>query len=158
MSEQSFTASFTVPQTPAEAFAGVTNPRGWWSEEIVGGTSKVGDEFTYAYGEAHRCTMKLTEVVPDQKVVWHVLENYFGGADGLVEDPEWKGTDVVFEISVKGAETEVRFTHKGLVPEFECYGFCSAGWNSYIRGSLPNLIKTGAGTPNKKGELPPVLN
>ena len=150
MSEQSFTASFTVDQTAAEAFAAVTNPRGWWSEEIVGGTTKVGDEFTYTFGDAHRCTMKLTEVVPDQKVVWHVLENYFGPT----EDPEWKGTDVVFEISSKGVGTEVRFTHEGLVPEFECYDFCSAGWGMYIQGSLPNLIKTGEGQPNKKGQTP----
>ena len=33
----SFTTTFTVDQTPAA----ITDPRGWWSEEIEGGTREV---------------------------------------------------------------------------------------------------------------------
>jgi uncharacterized protein YndB with AHSA1/START domain len=146
MSDQSFTTSFTVDKTPEEAFAAITNPRGWWSEQIDGGTEQVGDEFSYSYGTVHRCTMKLTEVVPGKKVVWHVLENYFGQN----EDPEWKNTDIVFEISEKDGETEVRFTHVGLVPEFACYNDCSQGWGAYAGASLQNLITKGEGSPNKR--------
>jgi hypothetical protein len=36
MREDSFTATFTVDQTPAEAFAAINNVRGWWSGEIDG--------------------------------------------------------------------------------------------------------------------------
>lgn len=43
----SFTTTFTVDRPPAEVFAAVTNVRGWWSEEIEGGTSAVGDEFEW---------------------------------------------------------------------------------------------------------------
>ena len=46
MSEPSFTAAFTVDQTPQQAFDAITNPRGWWSEEIEGTTDKAGEEFT----------------------------------------------------------------------------------------------------------------
>ncbi|WP_129670204.1 SRPBCC family protein [Phytoactinopolyspora endophytica] len=150
MNDNSYTTSFTVNNTPAEVFEAITNPRGWWSEEIDGGTDTIGDVFVYSYGDAHRCSMKLTEAVPGKKVVWQVLENYFGPN----EDPEWKDTEIVFDISQTATGTELRFTHVGLVPQFECYDICSQGWGSYIGGSLHNLITTGQGTPNKNGARP----
>jgi hypothetical protein len=55
---------------------------------------------------------------------------------------EWVGTDVIFEITAEGDETQVRFTHRGLVP-FECFASCSGAWGSYINGSLRQLITSG---------------
>ena len=78
MSDQSYTTTFLVDQTPAEAFAAINNVRGWWSEDIEGPTDEPGGEFTYQYRDIHRCTMRVVEFVPDEKVVWHCLENYFG--------------------------------------------------------------------------------
>jgi|SRR4051794_22847675 len=147
MSDSNFTTTFSVEQTPQEAFAAITNVRGWWSEEIEGGTERLGDEFTYRNQDVHHCTMRLVDVVPDRKVVWLVLDNYF---DFTEDKTEWKGTNVVFEISRNGGSTEVRFTHAGLVPEYECFDVCSNAWGSYINGSLRNLITTGKGQPNPK--------
>ena len=53
MNDQSLTTTFTVDQTPEEAFAAINNVRGWRSEEIEGGTDKLGDEFTYRYKDVH---------------------------------------------------------------------------------------------------------
>ena len=40
---------------------------------------------------------------------------------GFTEDTtEWTGTD----ITPKGGGTEVRFTHAGLVPGYECFDSC----------------------------------
>ncbi len=145
MKNQNYTASFTVDQSPKEVFAAINNPRGWWSQAIEGDTDKLGAEFNYHYQDIHRCAFKITEFVPGRKVVWHVLDNYFN----FVKDrSEWKGTDVVFETARKGDKTEVRFTHVGLVPAYECYDVCSDAWGSYISGSLRNLITTGKGQPN----------
>ena len=47
-----------------------------------------------------------------------------------------------------GDETEVRFTHVGLVPDDQCYDACSDGWGTYINGSLKDLIVVGKGHPN----------
>ncbi len=63
---------------------------------------------------------------------------------------EWKGTDIVFEITRQGDKTELRFTHVGLVPAFECYGDCSGAWGYYINDSLHSLITTGKEQPNQK--------
>jgi hypothetical protein len=87
------------------------------------------------------------EVIPDKKVVWLVLDNYFSFTE---DKSEWKGTQVIFEISKKDNKTEVRFAHLGLVPEYECFDICSNAWGSYINGSLRSLIATGKGRPNKK--------
>ncbi len=149
MNGQNFTATFSVPQTPEEAFAAISNPRGWWSEEIEGGTEKPGDEFSYHYKDMHRCKMRVTKAIPGEKTVWLVLDNYFSFTQ---DRTEWKGTSVIFEISRAGGETQIRFTHLGLVPEYECFGVCSNAWGSLIGGSLKSLITTGKGYPNKKEE------
>ena len=80
-----------------------------------------------------------------KKVVWRVLDNYFNFTK---DKTEWTGTDVIFDISKKGDKTEVRFTHRGLVPEYECYDACREGWSTYINSSLLDLIVTGKGQPN----------
>jgi hypothetical protein len=56
----------------------------------------------------------------------------------------------MFEISTRGNKTEIRFTHQGLVPAYECFDVCSNAWGSYVNGSLRNLIATGKGKPNPK--------
>jgi hypothetical protein len=147
MNNQNFTTTILVDQTPKQAFDAINNVRGWWSENIEGGTEKLNDEFTYEVKDLHRCRMKLTEVIPDKKVDWLVLDNYFS----FVKDQnEWKGTKVSFDISKQGEKTQIRFAHIGLVPEFECYEICENAWSDYINNSLRNLIATGKGTPNRR--------
>ena len=145
MNSRNYTIAFTVNQTPQEAFAAINNVRGWWSEEIEGSTNKLGAEFKYHFKDIHRCKLKITELIPGKKVVWHVLENHFNFTK---DKTEWKGTDIAFEISSKGGKTEIRFTHIGLVPEYECYDACSEGWGFYINTSLRDLIANGKGQPN----------
>jgi hypothetical protein len=145
MTNRNFTTAFTVSQTPEEAFAAINNVRGWWSEEIEGRTDKPGAEFKYHFKDIHRCKMQITELVPGKKVAWHVLDNNFNFTK---DKTEWKGTDIIFDIARKGGQTEVRFTHRGLVPEYECYEACREGWTTYINSSLRDLIATGKGQPN----------
>jgi hypothetical protein len=150
MFQQDFTTTFLVDQSPQVAFEAINNVRGWWSEEIEGDTNRLGAEFNYHYRDVHRCSFKITEFVPDKKVVWHVLDNYFN----FVKDKtEWIGTDVIFEIAKRGNKTQVHFTHAGLVPTYECYEVCSNAWGSYITGSLRDLITTGKGQPNPIEEV-----
>lgn len=149
MDNQDFTTSILVDQSPKEVFDAITNVRGWWSEEIEGGTAKLGDVFKYHYKDIHICKMKLIEVIPNKKVVWHVLENDF---NFTTDKSEWIDTKVIFEINEEDNKTEVRLTHQGLVPDYECYDICSNAWTNYIQNSLYNLITTGKGQPNLKEE------
>jgi hypothetical protein len=147
MTTTDFSTTILVDQTPKEAFDAINNVRGWWSEEIEGGTDKLNDEFTYYYEDIHRCKMKLTEVIPGKKVVWLVLDNYFKFTK---DKSEWKGTKIIFDISEKGDKTQIIFTHQGLVPAYECYGICRDAWTNYIQNSLRSLITTDKGKPNGK--------
>jgi hypothetical protein len=146
---QNYTTSFTVDQSPEEVFAAVNNVRGWWSEEIDGSTDTLGAEFTFHQKDFHRSTQKITELAPGKKVVWHVLDSHI---NYVKDKTEWKGTDIVFEMTKKDDKTELRFTHAGLVPVFECYGDCSDAWGFYINDSLRSLITTGKGSPNRKNK------
>lgn len=140
-----YSTSIIVEQTPEEAFDAINNVRGWWSGEISGDTDKLGAEFTYRVSDVHRSVQKITEFVPGKKVVWHVTD----ASLSFVKDKgEWKGTDIIFEIAKKGDKTEVRFSHAGLVPEFECYNSCSNAWGILVKTNLRKLIATGEAQPS----------
>jgi hypothetical protein len=149
MTTSDFTTNILVEQTPEEAFNAVNHVRGWWSEEIEGNTDQLGDVFQYHYEDVHRCQIKLIEVQPNKKVVWLILDNYFKFTQ---DETEWKGTTVIFDINEKDGKTEVKMTHVGLVPEYECYDICREGWSNYIQNSLRSLITTGIGKPNATGK------
>jgi Activator of Hsp90 ATPase homolog 1-like protein len=147
MTDEYLTVTFTTDATPEAAFAAINNVRGWWSDDLEGESDKVGDVFTYSYVDIHRSTQKVTELVPGRKVVWHVLEGYL---NFTADSAEWTGTDVVFDITREGDQTRVRLTHAGLTPQSECFEACSRGWGYYIGQSLPALIATGVGAPNRR--------
>jgi hypothetical protein len=145
MKQQNFTASITVDQTSEEVFKAINNVRGWWSGEIEGNTDKLGGEFTYRYKDMHRSKQKIKEFIPGKRIVWHVTDAELGFVKNKTE---WKGTDIIFEIASKGGKTELRFTHAGLVPAFECYGGCSGAWGALVETNLRKLITTGKNQPD----------
>jgi len=148
MSTADFTTTLLVEEAPGKVFDAINHVRGWWSEEIEGNTDKLNEAFHYHYEDVHSCQIKLIELVPGKKLVWLVLDNYFKFTK---DKSEWVGTKIIFEISRAGQKTQLRFTHQGLVPEYECYDVCRNAWTTYIQKSLRSLIMTGKGQPNKAG-------
>jgi len=141
-----FTTSFIVDRSAEDVFDAINNVRGWWGENVEGSNANVGDEFTYRVQDIHYSKLRVIQLTPNEKVVWLVLENHMN----YVEDQtEWLGTTISFEVAKKGDQTEVRFAHLGLLPQFECFGVCSNAWASLMGNSLPSLIATGTGHPYK---------
>jgi uncharacterized protein YndB with AHSA1/START domain len=147
METRGFSTTFTVDQPPHEVFDAINDVRGWWSGEIDGSTDQLGAEFTYRHQTLHRSTQKVTELVRGKRVVWHVSD---ASLEFVQDKTEWLGTDIVFEIARKGNQTEVRFTHLGLLTSHQCYEACSGGWRFYINDSLRRRITTGQGDPSSK--------
>lgn len=150
MKNQNYVATFLVDQTPEEVFNAIINVRGWWSENIEGNTEQLNDEFTYHYQDVHISKIKLIEVIPYKKIIWHILDNSFKFTK---DKHEWTDNQIIFELTEKGDQTELKFTQVGLSPEYECYDICSNAWNHYVHDSLKSLITTGKGDPTiKEGE------
>ena len=141
----SYTTAYLIDRTPQQVFDAVTNVRGWWSGRIHGDAAELEGEFTYEVPDIHFTKMRITELAPAKKVTWLVTESWLRFTE--VKD-EWTGTTVTFDITERDGQTELRFTHKGLVPEYECYDLCTNAWSGYINGSLRDLITTGVGRPN----------
>jgi|HubBroStandDraft_1064217.scaffolds.fasta_scaffold04942_6 hypothetical protein len=146
---QDFSTSFTVDQTPAEVFAAINNVGGWWTGEpgVEGTAMKLGDVFTYRYGDLHYSKQKVTELVTGERIVWHVTDARLTHAN---DQTEWKGTDITFDLSKQGERTEVRFTHRGLVSDLDCFDACSSGWRYYVDGRLPKFIANGKASRRSK--------
>lgn len=145
MTAINFTTSITVDNTAKEVFDAINNPRAWWSEEITGITDMLHEVWDYHYQDVHRCKMKIVELIPDKRVVWLVLDNFFS----FTKDPnEWKGDRIKFEISTFGNKTTLQVTQEGLTAENECFDICENAWNTYIQKSLYSLLTTGKGQPN----------
>jgi len=142
----SFTTTITVPESPEQVFRAINDVRAWWSGDIDGRTDAAGAEFTYKFAKVHRTVQKITDWVPNERVVWHVTDSFINFPD----PDEWTGTDIVFELAKTTDGTQLRFTHEGLVPACACYEACQAGWSFYIEDSLRRLITTGKGDPNSK--------
>lgn len=137
-----FTLTLSTNLSPKEVFQAIRNVRAWWSgfysEEITGQAENLNDEFTFKAGDgAHHTTQRLIEVIPDKKIVWLIT---YSELTFLEKKDEWTGTKIMFEISVEGEITKLRFTHQGLNPEIECYTACSSAWSLYIQQKLAPLI------------------
>ena len=143
------TYSFTVDQSPAQAFAAICDARAWWSGDIEGATDTLGSEWSYRVPDIHFSAFRITELVPDRSVAWLVTDSWLTFTD---DHEEWTGTTVRFEVLPTAHGTEVRFIHEGLVPQVECYGVCRVAWGEYVLGSLKELIEGGAGRPDSFGE------
>lgn len=143
MKDQDFTTTFRVDQSPEEVVKAIADVPEWWSANITGDTDKLSDSFIYR-DKYLTAKMEIT-AFSTRKIVWEVVEShntFFGDQF----EKEWDGTKIVFDISRKSDnQTEVRFTHAGLVPQFECYSVCSNSWEYFIATSLKSLIETGKG-------------
>lgn len=89
--EEQFHDHVSVPQSPDDVFAAINNVRAWWSPAIDGATDTLGAVWDYAYLDVHRCRLKITELVPGKRVVWHVVENHF---NSVKDKSEWTDTDI----------------------------------------------------------------
>ena len=140
-----YSTSYTVEQTPEEVFAAIMDVRAWWTGEVEGYATAVGDEFAYRHPPQHYSLQRVMTVEPGRRVIWRVIDSHLSFTS---EPAEWTGSEIEFVIVPGDEGTELRFTHIGLVPDVECFGACSTAWLHYINASLRSLITTGVGLPD----------
>ena len=127
-----------------KAFDGIGHIADWWAKNTKGNSQILGGVFTVRFGETF-VKFKVAEYQPDHKITWDVTDCYLHWLD---DKSEWKNTSIHWDLINTGDATKISFTHKGLVPEIECYKDCVKGWDQYVLGSLPRLLTTGKGSPD----------
>ena len=145
MENKNFHRTITVNASPKEAMKKISQVSGWWANNVNGKAEKLNDKFTVDFGKTF-VDFQITELVPNKKVVWKITDC---NLHWIKAKKEWKGTEVVFEISEKKNTTQIAFTHVGIVPGIECYNDCERGWDGYVKTSLVKFINDGKGMPNQ---------
>jgi hypothetical protein len=141
MKDHSYTATIEIAKSPEDVFEHINQVSKWWSKDFEGSSANLYDQFVICHPGRHYSKQKLIELIPGKKLVWLVTESTL---DWLEHDKhEWTNTKMVFEITPKGDQTVLHFTHEGLVPEKECYAMCYQGWNMVIKERLLNFITEG---------------
>ena len=144
MNDQSYITTITVDASPAETYAAINDVRAWWGQDVEGSTDVLGAEFVFRGMDQHRSLIKVTELVPGERVVWRVGDTHLAF---VTDQTEWVGTTIRFDISPTENGSLIRFSHVGLLPEHECYEVCAPAWTFFIVDSLRALINSGAGEP-----------
>ena len=142
--DNDFSTTIIVSRSVQEVYSAVNNVRGWWSANANGQTINLHDEFLIDF-KRHWWTFKIIETVPGHSVVWKCTGSYMPWNK---DQNEWSNTIVQFDIFEQGSKTAMKFTHKGLMPQCDCFEGCSRGWTGYIQISLTSLINKGIGTPD----------
>lgn len=138
---KSYSYSFVSSRPRHEIFQMLLNVRKWWTgfynETITGQSEKLNDEFSFlAGGGAHYSHQRMVEMVPNESIVWLVMDSKL---TFLEKADEWNGTKIRFELSTDEQGCKVSFIHEGLTSEIECYDQCSSAWTGYMEKMKQNL-------------------
>lgn len=125
-------------QTVYQAITTPEGLRGWWTVDCDV-FPEVGGVHSFRFEGVLFNSMKVVELVPNQKVHWTCVEGW----------KEWMETEVIFTLTESAdGGTDLVFEHKGLTPDLKCYKMCSSGWDTFIAGSLKDYVDLGKGQPH----------
>jgi hypothetical protein len=144
--KQDFAYNFAVNASAKETMERISQVNLWWAKNFKGEAAKLNDEFSVYFGgpEDTFVNFKISEIIPDKKVVWLVTDC---NLHWIKDKKEWKNTEVIWTLTEKDGKTQVNFVHKGLTPESECYKSCEPGWTHHLKDSFVKLVDEGKGFP-----------
>ena len=126
----------------AQVYAALTTVEGvagWWTEETTG-EGKLGGPFNVLFrnpsgAEIGKMAFEMRKLDTD-KVSWHCTSG----------PSEWLGTDVTFDLTQSGEDTQLVFGHRNWREAVEFTAHCSMKWAVFLL-SLRQLVETGTGRP-----------
>ena len=123
-----------IKSTPEKIYEAITTQQGiasWWSVHN-NAKPEVGSIYRISFGGDYYKDIKITGLVPNQKVTWEILNAH----------PEWLNTAVTFEISVDPNGAELRFNHSNWKDATDMFGQCNHHWGLYLQ-NLKIFAETG---------------
>jgi uncharacterized protein YndB with AHSA1/START domain len=115
-----------------DAIATINGLKNWWTTQ-VSGSAEPGGTLQFNFGDFVGPQMKITELVPNEKIVW----------EG-VSDEHWHGNIFSFALDENDGKTRVRFSHDGWEAQDDFYAACCFSWSRYLE-SLRQYCQTGKG-------------
>lgn len=131
--------NLTIKVNPEKVYKAITTKEGlegWWCKQTVA-KPEVGFLNTFTFTPNVVLEMKVTNLVPNQKVAW----------DCMNSEGEWKGTKVSFDLEEKDGNTFLRFNHSNWTAITDHYASCNFDWAKFLY-SLKMLCETGTGNPS----------
>jgi len=125
-----------IETTPEKLFESLSTDKGiaaWWTKAKT--QAEVGAVNEFAFG-AGAVTFRVEKLEAGKAVAW--------SADQV--PPDWKGTQVLFELSKGGRGSILRFSHTGFKTTTPMVAATSYAWAQYLR-SLKLFLETGKGEP-----------
>lgn len=109
----------------------------WWDAwSRISGSGHAGGKLEFFDSKGDEAiTMRVRTADPGTAVIWDVL--------ACPVERDWEGTSPAFFLSANDSGTNVRFVHRGLRPQLECYEMCRMGWDEYLP-QLPPFVESTA--------------
>lgn len=127
-----------IETSPEKLYNALTEQSGlsaWWTKAET--TAKVGTVAGFQFGPKGSTDMKITELVPNQKVVWKCVAG------------PWVDTkDFSFDITAHERGAVVQFANRGWADPSEFFMHCNGKWGFFLAVSLKNYLETGKGQPH----------
>ena len=148
MENKNYNRTIMVNASLEEAMKKISQINLWWRKDFSGIADNLNDKFTVPFGELNGeiafVDFMISELVPNKKVTWKVLDC---NLPWFKDKKEWNNTEVVFILSEENGKTTIDFTHIGLVPEVDCYEACEKGWDGHITRDFVKFMNEGIKLP-----------
>lgn len=117
-----------------EAIATIDGLKQWWTQYVTG-NDEVGGVLKFRFPENGN-DFEIITLDRDTKVEWRCLST----------NDDWEGTKIAFNISTKGDEAMLLFSHTGFKENASCVAFCNTKWAVFLL-SLKHYLENGKGKP-----------
>lgn len=121
-----------------QVFAALTTQAGLaavWTDNLSV-TPEVGAINSFAFGSGKPDQMKVVELLPNKRQLWHCLDS----------DPEWIGTEISFDLEPRKGKVAVTLKQEKWRAVTEFYRFCNYNWGVFLL-SLKGYCEDGKGMP-----------
>jgi uncharacterized protein YndB with AHSA1/START domain len=134
-----------IQAPPSQIYKALTEEEGlksWWSEHsriepTVGSVASVS-----FYNNAVTFKLKISELVPNSKVVWAVEAG----------PPDWANTTITWTISEHEGQSMLHLAHRGFASTEGNFAAVNYNWGWYVT-SIKFLLEKGEGMPHTDADL-----
>lgn len=142
-----YQASITCPVSGECAYRAITEEMSDWWTSMSGQFLEIGDCAKTDFGGESYWSFEARVLNEFARIelLCHDANHIHEGQPAEIKE-EWLGSTLIFDITEKNGETDIKFTHEGLAPSLLCFDVCKIGWDHYFLGELNNyLTKKGIG-------------